>query len=332
MNTTVNYLGLQLKSPLMAGASPMAASLDLVRRLEDAGAGAIVMNSLFEEQLDREDSAKHSFVDKVSSISPEAGSYLPALDDYHLSPDQYLQQIEKIKAAVSVPVIASLNGVTLGGWVQHADWIAKAGADAIELNVYYMPTDPKETDHDVQKRVLDILAAVKRVVSIPVSVKLSPFFTALPNFAGALANAGAAGLVLFNRFYQPDIDIEELDIRPTLFLSDSSELLLRLRWLAILSATMDTPMAVSGGVHTAHDAIKAIMAGASAVQMVSCLLKNGPEHLGKISKEMVQWLEEHEYESVQQMRGSMSLRNCADRSGFERANYMRVLQGWRFAD
>jgi len=329
MNLQTNYLGLSLENPLMPGASPMVDDLDLVRRLEDSGASAIVMHSLFEEQIELEQRGYATSVGSYKDSFNEALSFLPDADDFAFDTDQYLAQIERIKSAVGVPVIASLNGTTPGGWVQLAVEMEKAGADALELNYYHVPTDPCESGRLVEHDAVTLLREVRRKVGIPVAMKLSPFFSSLPHLAGKLASAGASGLVLLNRFYQPDIDIEELEAMPTLRLSDSSELRQRLRWIAILFGRVDTSLALSGGAHTAGDVIKAIMAGASVVQMVSALLRHGPGHLGVVLRDLSRWLEEHEYDSLDQLRGSMSLRHCPDPSAYERANYMRVLQGWR---
>jgi dihydroorotate dehydrogenase (fumarate) len=329
MNLETEYLGLKLKNPLMPGASPLVDNLDHVRRLEDAGASAIVMRSLFEEQLQLEEQSRYQFIESHAESSSEALSYFPAAEDYSLTPDQYIEQIARIKAAVQIPVIASLNGVTPGGWVECSKHLEQAGASAIEMNFYDLPTDTESDAADVEGRAIDILQAIRQNVEIPIAVKLSPFFSSLPNFSATLVGAGADGLVFFNRFYQPDIDIEELEVTPTLHLSDPSELNLRLRWLAIVSAAVDTSYAVSGGVHSATDAIKAIMTGAHAVQLVSVLLKRGPGYLGTILGEVTNWLNEHEYESVAQLRGCMNLKKTPEPAAFERANYLRVLQGWR---
>lgn len=333
MNTPVDlsttYLGFRLPHPLMPGASPLVDDLDTVRRLEAAGAAAIVMHSLFEEQIIRDQLATAHYMDTPAESFAEAPSYLPRPPEFALGPTQYLAQIERVKRAVAVPVIASLNGVTAGGWVGYARRMQEAGADALELNVYYVAADQDETAAAVERRTVEILAAVTQVVTIPVAVKLSPFFSSLANFATELTAGGADGLVLFNRFYQPDIDVEALEVIPRLDLSTSAELLLRLRWLAVLSARITPSLAVSGGVHTALDAIKAVMAGASAVQMVSALLRRGPEHLAVVLREMAAWMNEHGYDSIAQMRGSMNLARSPDPAAFERANYIRILQGWR---
>lgn len=328
MDLTTEYLGLKLKNPLIPGASPLVDDLDAVRRLEDAGAAAIVMHSLFEEQITLEERAELADVDSHEYSFAEATTYLPAADEFALGPDRYLEQIGKIKDAVGIPVIASLNGATPGGWTRYAKLMEDAGADGLEVNIYYLPTDALLSSADVEAAALDVVRGVTGSVRLPVAVKLSPFFTALPHFARELQGAGARALVLFNRFYQPDIDPEELAVKPALQLSDSHELRLRLRWLAILSASTDLQYSASGGVHTGLDAIKAIMAGATTVQVVSALLRNGPGHLADILRFLGRWLEEHEYENLAQLRGSMNLRTCPDPSAFERANYIKVLQSW----
>lgn len=329
MDLSTTYLGLKLEHPLMPGASPLVDDLDTVRQLEDAGASAIVMHSLFEEQITGEQLASIYHMEIYADSFAEARSYFPQADDFRLGPDQYLEQIRRIKQAVKVPVIASLNGTTAGGWMQYAKLIEQAGADAMELNVYYLPTSPSESGSAVEQRVYDALRAVKQAVNIPVAVKLAPFFSSLPNVAFRLEELGAAGLVLFNRFYQPDVDLEELQAVPTLKLSDSSELLLRLRWLAILSGVYNGWLAASGGVHTPTDVVKAVMCGADSVQVVSALLSNGPAHLKTLKQGLSEWLEEHEYDSLRQMQRSMSLQRCPDPANFERANYIRALQSWR---
>lgn len=328
MNLATTYLGLRLPHPFMPGASPMVDDLDTVRRLEDAGAAAIVMHSLFEEQITGEQLlAVHQLESHAESFA-EALSFLPDPRMFRLGSDEYLEQLRRIKAAVRVPVIASLNGVTEGGWLEYARLMEEAGADALELNVYLLATDPGESGEAIERRTIAMLRAVKQGVRIPVAVKLSPFFSSLAHFARELASAGAAALVLFNRFYQPDIDVEELEVTRSLALSNSSELLLRLRWLAILYGRIGADLAVTGGVHVALDAVKAIMAGASAVQMVSVLLERGPEHLRVVRERTIEWMEKHEYESLEQMRGSMSLLRCPDPKAYERTNYVRILQAW----
>lgn len=329
MDLSTSYLGFDLPHPLMPGASPLVDDLDMVRRLEDAGAAAIVLHSLFEEQITREEEARHAAIDGPADTFAEAVSYFPRLDDYPLGPDKYLEQVRLIREAVRVPVIASLNGTTAAGWLEYARLLEQAGAHALELNVYHVATDPNETSDAVEQRVLDVLSAVKHAVRIPLAVKLSPFYSSLARLAQRLDDAGATGIVLFNRFYQPDIDLEQLEVVPRIHLSSPHELLPRLRWLAILSGRVRASLAVTGGVHDAQGALKAVMAGAHAVQMVSALLREGPEHLRRVRDDLEHWLVEHEYESLRQAQGSMSLAHCPDPSAFERANYMRVLQSWR---
>jgi dihydroorotate dehydrogenase (fumarate) len=329
MDLSTTYLGLGLPHPLMTGASPLVDRLDLVRRLEDAGAAAITMHSLFEEQLLLERNARYTAFDQHAESFAEALSFFPHPDDYHLGPDEYLEQIRRIKAMVDVPVIASLNGATGTGWVDYAKMIQEAGADALELNTYFLATDLRETSAAIEQRIVGIATSVKTALKIPIAVKLSPYFTSLPNMAVQLEGAGVDGLVLFNRFYQPDIDVDALDVAPRLQLSDSSDLLVRLRWLAILSGRVKCDLAATGGVHTGLDAVKTVMVGASGIQVVSALLQHGPNQLKKIKDEMVRWMEDHEYESLKQMQGSMSLLHCPDPAAFERANYTRILQTWR---
>jgi dihydroorotate dehydrogenase (fumarate) len=329
MNLSTTYLGLKLAHPLMAGASPMVDDMGMVKRLEDAGASAIVMHSLFEEQITREEQGTIMDMQLSSNSSAEALSYFPQPDEFRLGPEKYLEQIHRIKAAVAVPVIASLNGTTPAGWLHHGKLMEEAGADALELNVYYIPTDAKESTSEVEKRTLDIVRAVKSEVKIPVSVKLSPFFSALAHFAVELEAAGADGLVLFNRFFQPDINVEELLAEPSLQLSGPADLLLRLRWLAVLHGHVKGSLAVTGGVHDGIGALKAVMAGADAVQMVSALLIHGPDRLAQSRATLSEWLEEHEYESLAQARGSMSLLKSPNPQAFTRANYMRILNGWK---
>jgi dihydroorotate dehydrogenase (fumarate) len=329
MDLRTRYLGLELAHPFLPGASPLSDDLDMVRRLEDAGAAAITMRSLFEEQIARERGRTLSDLEAHVDAFREATSFHPRPVDFRLGPHEYLDQIRRIKEAVGIPVIASLNGTTSNGWLDYARFIEQAGADALELNVYYLATDVDEPAGEVEGRTLAIVTGVQRQVRIPIAVKLSPFHSSLANFAAVLEGAGVRGLVLFNRFYQPDIDIEDLVVQPTLHLSDSSELLLRLRWLAILSGRTGLDLACSGGVHTPVDAIKSLMTGADVVQLVSALLQHGPEHLKTVREGVAQWLTEHEYESLGQLRGSMNLARCPDPARYERGNYMRILQSWR---
>jgi dihydroorotate dehydrogenase (fumarate) len=329
MDLSSTYLGFHLPHPLMPGASPLVDDLDMVRKLEDAGAAAIVMHSLFEEQIVGEQFAAFRHMETHAGSFAEALSYFPDTNVFALGPDEYLNTIRRIKQAVAVPVIASLNGTTLGGWLDFATRMQEAGADALELNVYSVATDLQDTAQDVESQVLELLRAVKAQVRIPVAVKLSPFYSALAHFVHQIEQTGADGLVLFNRFYQPDINVEELAVEHRLHLSDSTELLLRLRWLAILSGRVRVSLAVTGGVHTSLDAVKAVMCGAQAVQMVSALLQHGPDRLREVREGIATWLEEHEYESLAQMQGSMSLMRCPDPKAYERANYIETLQSWR---
>ena len=329
IDLSTRYLGLNLPHPFMPGASPLARNMDLVRRLEDAGAAAIVMYSLFEEQLLGEQRASEHFVEMPSDSFAEAQTYFPSYPELTLGPEEYLEQLRKVKEAVSVPVIASLNGTTAGGWLEYSRQIAEAGADAIELNVFRVASNPDETSEVLEEQILAMVRVIVKEVSLPLAVKLSHFYTALANFARRLDQAGSAGIILFNRFYQPDIDPEELEVIPTLQLSSSSELLLRVHWLAVLSGRIEASLAVTGGVHTAVDAIKAIMAGAHAVQLVSALLTSGPEHLRVVREGVVRWMEEKEYASLEQMRGNMNLLRCPDPRAFERLNYARILHSWK---
>lgn len=329
MDLSTTYLGLRLSSPFMPGASPMADQIDWVRRLEDAGSAAIVLRSLFEEQITREQQGMIHHMEVTGEGSAEAVSYFPRPDDFIFGPEQYLDHVRKVKEAVNVPIIASLNGTTPEGWLQYARQIQQAGADALELNVYFLATNPAETGPLIEKRILEVVRLVKQNVTIPVAVKLSPFFSSLAHFAQQLDLLGVDGLVLFNRFYQPDIDIEALEVAPVLHLSDSMELPLRLRWLAILSGHVRASLAVSGGVHTVADVIKSVMAGAHGVQLVSALIAQGPRHVRSLTQELVEWMEKHEYTSLEQMQASMSLQRCPDPAAFERANYMKILQSLR---
>ncbi len=327
MDLSTTFLGFELKNPIVPGASPLIESADAARRLEDAGAAALVLHSLFEEEILREVGAQLAAEAHTESFA-EALTYLPDLHQ-HLGPGQYLELVGRIKEAVAVPVIASLNGSTPGGWTSYAKKIEQAGADALELNIFFVATDPSETGQQVEDRTVDVVREVKGAVSIPVAVKLSPFYSSFVNLAGRLKEAGADGLVLFNRFYQPDIDIEELAITPNLRLSTSDELRLRLRQLALLSGRVDLSLAATGGVHSAVDVIKAVMAGADVVQIVSALLIHGAEHITRTLHALEFWLEEHEYESLRQMRGSMSLARTPNPAALGRANYMQVLEDWR---
>jgi len=331
MDLSTCYLGFDLPHPLMVGASPLAQDLDGARRLEDAGTAAITLHSLFEEQIEQDRLSLLRAAEEPAESFGEALSYLPPMEHFALGPEAYLEHIRRVKAAVSVPVIASLNGITHSGWIAYAKLMEQAGADALELNIYFVAADPTETATVVEDRLVGIAEQVKGSVGIPVAVKLSPFFSALRHLVDRLDRLGIDGLVLFNRFYQPDIDTEALEAVPALSLSTPAELRLRLRWLAMLSGQIRSSLAVSGGVHAATDAVKAVMAGAHGVQVVSALLQRGPAYLAQLRADLAAWLEAHEYNSLAQMQGSMNLKRCPDPSALARANYMQVLQSWRSA-
>jgi len=329
MNLTTRYLGLKLRHPFFSGAGPLADDLDTVRQLEDAGAAAIVMRSLFEEQITQEQMAMHQYTDFHRECFAEAASFFPEPEEYRLGPDEYLEHLQRIKRAVDLPVIASLNGTTLSGWVEYARHFEQAGADALELNVYVVAAAPTISAVDIENRTIELVKVVKDRTKIPLAVKLTPYYTSLAHFAARLQSAGADGLVLFNRLFQTEIDVDALEVRRSLRLSQSTELPLRLRWLGILSPQFSGSLAVSGGVHTAADAARAIMTGAHAVQMVSALLTSGPRYLAQVIQEFTTWMEEHEYTSIDQLRGTLNLKSCPDPSAYERANYMLLLQSWR---
>ncbi|MBZ0319693.1 MAG: dihydroorotate dehydrogenase-like protein [Anaerolineae bacterium] len=322
------YLGLNLRSPLVASASPLSEKIDNIKKLEAAGASAVVMYSLFEEQLRMEQFAlEHHLTYGAESFS-EALSYFPRPAEYFMGPDGYLEHIRKAKAAVNIPVIASLNGITVGKWVKYAKQIQEAGADALELNMYYIPTDPYMTGAQVEEQVVETVKAVKSALNIPIAIKLSPFYSNMAYMARRLSEY-ADGLVLFNRFYQPDIDLEALEVKPHVLLSTPQALRLPLRWIAILYGRVDADLAATGGVHEAEDVLKMVMAGANVTMMASALLKNGINHLQKIETDLVHWMEVHEYKSIQQMRGSMSQQNTANPEAFERAQYMQAITHYR---
>jgi len=325
------YLGLQLKNPIVPSASPISRSLDGMKQLEDAGASAVVMYSLFEEEILHEGAELDHYLHYGTESNPEALTYMPTAAEYNLEPDKYVELLRKAKESLSIPVIPSLNGITDGGWIKYAKHFEDAGADAIELNVYYIPTDPRLKSDDVEERYIDVLSGVKDTVKIPVAVKLSPFFSSLPNLAGRLVNVGANGLVLFNRFYQPDIDLDQLEVTPGVTLSDSTANRLPMRWIAIFYGKLQVDLAATSGIHTAEDVIKMIMAGADVTMMCSALLQNGIGHVGKVLTDMERWFEGHEYESVTQMKGSMSQRSVADPAAFERANYVKALNRFKMS-
>lgn len=325
MDLTTTYMGMKLKNPIVPSASPLSESLDGIKRFEDAGAAGIVMYSLFEEQINATSHQLDYHLSYGIDSYGEALSYFPDLEHYHVGPDKYLKLIEDAKEAVDIPIIGSLNGVSDGGWVDYAKWIQEAGADAIELNVYYIPTDLHVTGTEVEQIYLDLLADVRSSVSIPIAMKLSPYFSATANMAHRLADAGVDALVLFNRFYQPDFDLEALEVVPHLVLSTPFENRLPLRWVAMLYGRVAVEFGITSGVHTYEDVLKGVMAGASVTMMASELLANGVSRIGEILAEVESWMTENEYESIEQMRGSMSQQNVAEPAAFERANYMKVL-------
>lgn len=328
MDLSTTYLGLTLKNPLVASASPLTKDLDTVYHLEQAGVSAIVMYSLFEEQIIHESKEIDHFIFRTSDRFAEAQTYFPKFENYNTGPQGYLEEIARIKEAVGIPVIGSLNGVSVGGWLEYAKKIEDAGADAIELNIYYIPNDPSLTSGELEDTYVSVVRDVRSRISIPISVKLNPFITALPNFCQQLVEAGASGLVLFNRFYQPDFNLEDLEVVPNLTLSTSHDLRLPLRWIAMLYGRIQADFAASSGIHGCGDVLKVMMAGANTAMVTSTLLKHGIDHATTILSGMRDWMEEHEYESIQQMRGSMSQKAVAEPAAFERANYMKVLNSF----
>ncbi|HLX97007.1 MAG TPA: dihydroorotate dehydrogenase-like protein [Verrucomicrobiae bacterium] len=328
MNLTTTYLDLKLRTPLVAAASPLSEEIDNIKRMEDAGASAVVLYSLFEEQLrqDRAELAHH--LEQGTESFAEALTYFPEPESFHLGPEEYLQHVARAKKATRIPIIASLNCSSTGAWTSYAKQIEQTGADALELNIYYIPTDLDLPGAKVEQTYLDILKAVKSQVTIPVAVKLSPFFSNFANMAKRLDTAGADGLVLFNRFYQPDIDLETLEVKPNILLSTPMAMRLPLRWIAILYLRLNASLAATSGLHRATDVLKMLMAGADVTMLCSVLIRHGVQQIGVIEREMVAWLEEHEYESVAQLQGSLSQKNCADPAMFERAQYMRALSSY----
>ena len=329
MNLTTNYLGMVLKNPIVASSSPLSHTVDSIRRLEDAGAAAVVMYSLFEEQIGFDSYYVDYHLTQGVDSYAESISYFPDMQSYNVGPDEYLKLIRRAKETVNIPIIGSLNGTSVGGWTDYAALIEEAGADALELNIYYLPANTTITGLEIESLYLDILSSVRQVVNIPVAVKLSPFFSSVANMASRLEDHGADGLVLFNRFYQPDFDLENLEVAPRLVLSNSDDLRLPLRWVAIMYGRVKTDLAITSGIHTAQDVIKGLMAGAQVTMMASELLKNGVRRIGQVLNEIVNWSNEHEYESVLQMIGAMSQKHCAEPAAFERANYMKILQSYR---
>ncbi|MBN1824810.1 MAG: dihydroorotate dehydrogenase-like protein [Candidatus Eisenbacteria bacterium] len=329
MNLTTHYLGLELKNPLVPSASPLMHELDTIKRLEDAGASAVVLHSLFEEQIRHESRELDHHMTAGTESFAEALTYFPEPSEFRLGPEEYLEHIRKAKGAASIPIIASLNGTTPGGWTGYAKKMEEAGADALELNLYSIPTDRDASCVDVEKAYLEVVRAVKGLVGVPVAVKLSPFFTNTARAAADFVSAGANGLVLFNRFYQPDIDLKELEVKPDVSLSTSADIRLPLRWIAILYGRVEADFAATGGVHTHEDVLKLLMAGAKVTMLCAALLKKGPGELAVIERGLREWMEKNEYDSVVQMQGSMSQRKVGDPTAFERAQYMRTLRSWK---
>jgi dihydroorotate dehydrogenase (fumarate) len=327
MDLTTTYMGLELRSPLVVGAAaPLSEAIDNIKRMEDAGAGAVVLHSLFEEQIEQEMFELHHHLQHGTESYPEALTYFPEPEIFHVGPVLYLEHIRNAKERVNIPIIASLNGSTLGGWTNYARQIEQAGADALELNIYYIPTDPHLTSAEIEEQYLDILKAVKASVTIPVAVKLSPYFTNMANMANRLTLAGANALVLFNRFYQPDIDIEALEVKPNILLSTSQAMRLPMRWIAILYGRINTDLAATSGIQKGVDVVRMVMAGARVTMIVGALMRHGIEHLQEIERELRQWMQEHDYTSLSQLHGTMSQLYCPDPSEFERVQYMKAIQ------
>ncbi|OGU14087.1 MAG: dihydroorotate dehydrogenase [Ignavibacteria bacterium GWB2_35_12] len=329
MDITTKYMGMNLRSPLVVSASPLSEDIGNIKQIEDSGAGAVVLYSLFEEQIvsEQKDLFYHT---SLGDISPEALTFFPEQDEYRLAPDEYLNHIRKAKEAVKIPVIASINGATTGGWVNFAKKMQEAGANAIELNIYYIPTELGLSGNDVEQTYIEILKSVKSTVKIPIAVKLSPFFSNMANMAHQLDIAGADALVLFNRFYQPDIDLENLEVKQNILLSHASSARLPLRWIAIMKGRIKADLAATSGIHSGTDAIKMLLAGANVTMLCSILLKNGIDYIKVIEKQMLDWLESKEYESVKQLIGSMCQLKNADPSSFERAQYMKAISKYKF--
>jgi dihydroorotate dehydrogenase (fumarate) len=325
IDLSTTYLGLKLKNPMVASSSPMCSDLANIRRMEDAGAGAIVLHSLFEEQIEMESDDLDRFLTESAGFSAEATTHLPELQFPVMGPETYLKHIAQCKQAVKIPIIASLNGTTSGGWIQYAKQMQQAGADALELNIYHIAVDPRVTGDQVEQQYVDLVRAIKAEVSIPVAIKLGPYFSSMANMAKKLDAAGADGMVLFNRFYQPDFDLEAMEVVPNLILSNSYELLLRLHWIAVIYGNVNADLALTGGVHHATDVIKSMMAGAKVAMMTSALLKRGIGFIDTLATELLVWMGEHEYDSIKQMQGSMSRNAVPQPKAFERANYMKVL-------
>jgi dihydroorotate dehydrogenase (fumarate) len=329
MDLTTTYMGMKLKNPLVPSASPLSRSVDGLKELEDAGASAVVLYSIFEEQFSHEARELAHFLSQGTESFAEALTYFPQPEEFNLGPEEYLELIAKAKKSVAIPIIGSLNGYSTGGWISHAKKMQEAGADALELNVYYIPTDPARSGLEIETMYIDILKAVKKSVKIPVAMKMSPYFSSFANMAKRLDEAGADALVLFNRFYQPDIDLDRLEVVPNVTLSTSNSVRLPLRWIAILYGHIKADLAATSGVHSADDVLKMLMGGACITQMCSSLLRNGPRHITTVLNNLKQWMDEREYDSVAQMRGSMSQKSVAEPAAFERANYMKAINRYR---
>ncbi len=329
LDLRTKYLGLSLKNPLMPGASPLCDNLDNVKRLEDAGAAAVVMHSLFAEQIEQDGLAWGRHAERWENSFAEAESFFPRVEGFALGPDEYLARVAKLKEVCAVPVIASLNGTRVGNWVGHAELIEKAGADALELNTYFLATDTTESGEALEERLLGVVRAVRERVTIPIAVKLSPYHSSVGHLVRRLEEAGAEGVVLFNRLFQPEIDVDLLEVRPKLELSTPEDLRLRLRWVGLLRDQVNLSIAAGGGVHAPADAVKLILAGADAVQSVSALLRRGPQRLGDWLTDISAWMVEHEYSSIAEMKGALCMARCPDPEAYERGNYLRTLQLWR---
>jgi dihydroorotate dehydrogenase (fumarate) len=328
MDLTTKYLGMKLRTPLVVSASPLSEDVDNLKRMEDAGAAAIVLYSLFEEQLKQDRLELNQRMESGTESFAEALTYFPEPDEFRLGPEEYLKHIAAAKKATRIPIIASLNGTSVGGWTEYARQIQKAGADALELNIYHIPTDLNLSGEVVEDTYINILKAVKSSVTIPVAVKLSPFFSNFANMAKRLDDAGANGLVLFNRFYQPDIELESLEVKPNILLSTPMAMRLPLRWIALLYGKLNASLAATSGIHRASDALKMLLAGADVTMLCSTIIRHGIPQIAMIERDLVDWLEEHEYESVSQLKGSLSQKNCAEPAAFERAQYMKALTGY----
>jgi len=327
IDLSTTYLGMKFKNPLLASSSPLCKDVSNIKKMEDAGIAGVVLHSLFEEQINAESLELDKFLSRGESYA-EALDFFPDMTSYNIGPDEYLNHIRKTKESVRIPVIASLNGVSAGGWVRYAKLMQEAGADGLELNIYVLPTDPEISGEKIEQNYIELVRHVIASVRIPVAVKFGPYFSSIPNFCRKLDQTGVDGLVMFNRFYQPDFDLESLEVKPNLYLSDSNTLLLRLHWVAVLYGHLRADMAVTGGVHTVYGLLKSMMAGAKVAMSTSCLLRYGIEYAGQIIQDLKEWMEEHEYESIQQMQGSMSVRSATNAAAFERANYMKVLSSY----